>query len=439
MRRLLYMLLLVASAAHAQPDRLVFPPVPSDPVKKQWADDVRRRVDICKPPCGGVPGATATNTVPVATPTITLTPTITAVPTVLLEKYVTNIADVPAEFLSGYTGICGIMSTNIVDGNPDIVQSCPGPILRFVQFTDDPCICQGAGFASVQVSDTASATGGACIALGENASCSANRCQAIGPGTSCSVSSCTAVGDGASCDDVAGIAIGKGAVANGNSAQAIGGHAGEDAQAFGPNANAGALNSIAFGNFAIVDPVADAAVCIGAGSYCSTSHGLGMGQDASPGGGICFGSKCWSETGDWTFGGIDQKSHPAWISHDISIVTCGTGATIETYSSDVAGAVTVGTGGNVSCVLSFGSAWSQKPSCFVNDETSLVGLRAVASTTQLTFDVLDGVTTIDGDTLRYGCPVSYRGATPTVTSTGTSTATPTITPTATETPTATPT
>lgn len=65
------------------------------------------------------------------------------------------------------------------------------------------------------------------------------------------------------------------------------------------------------------------------------------------------------------------------------ISACGTSPSLT--GTDVAGKATVGTGGvATSCTITFNQAWSSAPICFVNDESAIIAVQAVPTTTTLT-------------------------------------------------------
>lgn len=69
-----------------------------------------------------------------------------------------------------------------------------------------------------------------------------------------------------------------------------------------------------------------------------------------------------------------------------TVSACGTSPTTVTGSS-TAGRLTTGSGGTVqSCTLTFATAWSTAPSCGCNDETTILLVRAIATTTTLICD-----------------------------------------------------
>lgn len=87
-----------------------------------------------------------------------------------------------------------------------------------------------------------------------------------------------------------------------------------------------------------------------------------------------------------------------------TLSSCGTGPAIE-VGSNTNGRFTVGTGVVTSCTLTFatglnGTKWKNTPSCFANNETQVLLLRAVATTSTL---VIDAGATFDADVVSYLC------------------------------------
>lgn len=68
-----------------------------------------------------------------------------------------------------------------------------------------------------------------------------------------------------------------------------------------------------------------------------------------------------------------------------SVSSCGTSPSIS--GSDVAGSVTIGTGGvATSCTITFANVWSNAPHCFLNDQTDITALQAVTVGASLTIN-----------------------------------------------------
>jgi hypothetical protein len=83
---------------------------------------------------------------------------------------------------------------------------------------------------------------------------------------------------------------------------------------------------------------------------------------------------------------------------DTTAASCGTTAATIT-GKDAAGKVTVGTVSGTSCTVTFGTAWTNAPSCTVTNETTANLTRATSTTTTV---ILAG-TFVGGDVLAYHC------------------------------------
>lgn len=64
------------------------------------------------------------------------------------------------------------------------------------------------------------------------------------------------------------------------------------------------------------------------------------------------------------------------------LASCGTNPVLA--GNDAVGTITVGAGLITSCTLTFGSAWTNPPSCMTEDATAVVSLQANANTTTMT-------------------------------------------------------
>jgi hypothetical protein len=69
-----------------------------------------------------------------------------------------------------------------------------------------------------------------------------------------------------------------------------------------------------------------------------------------------------------------------------TVGSCGTSPSV--VGTDTAGKITIGTGGVVTgCVLTFATTWTNAPMCFLNDETQIIAVQGVPTTTTLTINV----------------------------------------------------
>jgi len=331
----------------------------------------------------------------------------------------TDAGDIPGAF--GAPDECAFVCSSVFGAFPTggLFISIPGIGPIEVQKQNDPCACLGAGAQSVQVNLSAGATtaadisigfnaaasGGSSIAIGEDAVSSNSQTVAIGKtATASGANGSIAIGINSLSEDTGTIAIGNAANAEVNSAIALGGtsHAVEDAFAIGPNSDAGGLNSIAIGNTATTNNDAD--ICIGPGATCAGGTvEIGLGQDAAPAGGVCIGAACASAAGQLMFGGTNQELRPAWTSNTAAVSSRGTTPAC-TDCTDTRGTITVGSGvSTTSCTITFSAAWTNVPFCFAYDETQILFVRVVTTTTQI---VMTSALSFSGDTIKYGCPVS---------------------------------
>lgn len=102
-----------------------------------------------------------------------------------------------------------------------------------------------------------------------------------------------------------------------------------------------------------------------------------------------------------TVGGhIETSTNTIIASSPPSISGCGTSPSI--VGNDVAGTITIGTGGvATSCTVTFAAAWSNPPSCWSNHEGAILLTRNVATITSLVIDAATPLTA--SGKLRYGC------------------------------------
>jgi len=79
--------------------------------------------------------------------------------------------------------------------------------------------------------------------------------------------------------------------------------------------------------------------------------------------------------------------------------SCGTSAASIT-GSDSAGKITVGATSGTSCTITFGTAFTNAPSCWATDESTLMGTKAISTTTTL---IVSATAFTAGDVIAYGC------------------------------------
>lgn len=94
---------------------------------------------------------------------------------------------------------------------------------------------------------------------------------------------------------------------------------------------------------------------------------------------------------------LKSNSHLLAASTAPSISACGTGSP-SVSGSDNFGSVVAGTVAS-SCVINFGTAWGNAPSCNAASGTAIASLTVSATTTQLTI----GGTALGGDTITWVC------------------------------------
>lgn len=68
-----------------------------------------------------------------------------------------------------------------------------------------------------------------------------------------------------------------------------------------------------------------------------------------------------------------------------TVSSCGSSPSVTSLSTNNSGSVTVGSGVTTSCLITFAnSGWVNAPNCVANDDSSIVAIKAVATTTTLT-------------------------------------------------------
>lgn len=87
-----------------------------------------------------------------------------------------------------------------------------------------------------------------------------------------------------------------------------------------------------------------------------------------------------------------------------TVASCGTSPSIITKSTNNAGAVQVGSVSATSCVVTFaGSGFTNAPFCTATDDTSIIAVKAVSTTTTLTLSS----TVLTGDKVTWNCWGGY--------------------------------
>lgn len=107
------------------------------------------------------------------------------------------------------------------------------------------------------------------------------------------------------------------------------------------------------------------------------------------------GSGHWAAAGSVAF-----TSHLTTSGTAPTLGACGTSPSIS--GNDIAGKVTVGSGGiATSCTITFASVYATAPHCFINNQTTIVAVQAVPSTTTLVMNSTLAFTA--GAVLDYHC------------------------------------
>lgn len=99
-------------------------------------------------------------------------------------------------------------------------------------------------------------------------------------------------------------------------------------------------------------------------------------------------------------GGVTANSGLYLSSTVAPTVACNAGTALpNAISTNQHGRFTAGAAA-ANCTVTFSAAWPKTPSCFCNDETSIVVVRAVSTTTTLVCSV---AVTMGGDVINYFC------------------------------------
>lgn len=99
---------------------------------------------------------------------------------------------------------------------------------------------------------------------------------------------------------------------------------------------------------------------------------------------------------------IDAKGHLIYGGNKPTINSCGSGATVQTGSSDKIGRLQVGTTlALTSCVINFADTWTNPPICDANVEGGLTVFTSASSTASTL--TITGASTFTGDTITFQC------------------------------------
>lgn len=313
------------------------------------------------------------------------------------QHYLNDAGDVPPSFGSSTTECQSMCVSPALAGQDTFFYVTPGGF-HTVQLTDQSCPCSGGGSPNVGTSNTITGSGSSVVGSGNTAIDSVivgvnntgDGCYIFGEANTCTTTGRSTIIGNQNAVDGPGLVIAN----NDNAADFT--YRGESLYiSYSTGATAVDLTgdfSIIIGDN-IVSASGDLAVCIGADPTCDGDHG------------VCIGDGCINSERDFTFGAVSEPLHPRWPGVPPSLVSCGTGATIDSAATDVVGKINVGTGAPVvmTCSFNFARTWASEPSCFVVDETQFQVFKVVATTTSLTFDV---AVDMASDVIRYGCPVS---------------------------------
>lgn len=240
---------------------------------------------------------------------------------------------------------------------------------EFVDFSS--CTCPGVGSGSVLVGPAGAASAQVCIAIGDGAQCTGIGAVSIGAQSAGSPADCA--GENAVCIGRHDEPLGQGPISGDRAVQ--------------------------IGTFPI-EQFGEDSICIGSFTTCNYENAL------------CLGEQCIGRFRDAIFGSADMPLHEVWAGFEPTFDTCGNMPAFDDGSNDVAGRFTADDAvALTSCSFTFHRAWQIAPSCYANDETQLVLLQVVATTTTLTINTAGD---LDEDVISYGCK-SHDGATPTPT------------------------
>lgn len=143
----------------------------------------------------------------------------------------------------------------------------------------------------------------------------------------------------------------------------------------------------------------DGFINAGNGTFTVATAGgdVGVNDDLEVNDDVLFNSDLQVDGNSNTSGTNTTNGDPPTFS---GMSPCGTTPSAVASNTDEAGKFTVGTGIVTGCTLTFGDSHAIAPACTCNDETNILLLQAVSTTTTLT---CSAATTIAGDTISYQC------------------------------------
>jgi len=274
-------------------------------------------------------------------------------------KEITGAGDVPSVLPPANE--CAILCAPTLSGSAlSVISSIGG---RDLMAQTDPCTCTSTGSGAVSVGPS-----GTCSAAGNTSIC---------------------IGDGITVDGTAIVRIGN------TSASSTWDMTGDENISIGVvNTTTGDMNgtqSVQIGWHPISQD-GDNSICIGSSTICDQDFG------------ICYGSGCVNQDHDFTVGSDTEPLHPVWPGDPPTPSACGTNPAVSSDSNDVVGEITVGSGGGVTtCTLTFARTWAKEPSCFVENESQILLMRVVTTTSTMVIDTAGDLT---DDVIKYGCPLS---------------------------------
>lgn len=99
---------------------------------------------------------------------------------------------------------------------------------------------------------------------------------------------------------------------------------------------------------------------------------------------------------------VSGHIHTTGTAPTVATNDCGSTAqgTVVTKSTDNSGSVTVGTVAPTSCAITFNTTWTNAPNCIAVDDSNILAIKAIATTTKLT---ISAVGSLQGDVLTWIC------------------------------------
>lgn len=110
---------------------------------------------------------------------------------------------------------------------------------------------------------------------------------------------------------------------------------------------------------------------------------------ASSGARIVIGSNIvdFESNGSVDYATFDSAPHASFLGGVPTIGTCGTGPTVNSDSTDTAGAFTTGTGTPTNCTITFNTAWPTAPKCVITPTGSQASVPFINTITTALFTI----------------------------------------------------